>query len=152
MLAWLHVVCFFLSFCFLFFLFFTFRAWLQVVGLPQTLLSRSKDVRSSTKVEKESRHKFTSPKVPSLSYLFFKSVAQPPDTRKKRNCSRGGKIVCKMESSEEEDDFPSIERIIPQSNVDSLYQSHTEKVYSSSLFSFLTPTSVFCESDSVANC
>ncbi|KAB1222127.1 Exocyst complex component EXO84C [Morella rubra] len=32
-----------------------------------------------------------------------------------------------MESSEEEDDFPSIERIIPQSNVDSLYQSHTEK-------------------------
>ncbi|KAK7362501.1 hypothetical protein VNO77_04617 [Canavalia gladiata] len=32
-----------------------------------------------------------------------------------------------MESSEEEDDFPSIESIIPQSNVDSLYQSHTEK-------------------------
>lgn len=33
-----------------------------------------------------------------------------------------------MESSEEEDDFPSIESIIPQSKVDSLYQSHTEKV------------------------
>ncbi|GAU47292.1 hypothetical protein TSUD_94810 [Trifolium subterraneum] len=32
-----------------------------------------------------------------------------------------------MESSEEEDDFPSIERIIPQSKVDSLYQSQTEK-------------------------
>uniref|UniRef100_A0A0R0E5P4 Exocyst component Exo84 C-terminal domain-containing protein n=1 Tax=Glycine max TaxID=3847 RepID=A0A0R0E5P4_SOYBN len=32
-----------------------------------------------------------------------------------------------MESSEEEDDFPSIESIIPQSKVDSLYQSHTEK-------------------------
>ncbi|XP_028785182.1 exocyst complex component EXO84C [Neltuma alba] len=32
-----------------------------------------------------------------------------------------------MESSEEEDDFPSIEGIIPQSKVDSLYQSHTEK-------------------------
>ncbi|KAK7368284.1 hypothetical protein VNO80_10309 [Phaseolus coccineus] len=32
-----------------------------------------------------------------------------------------------MESSEEEDDFPCIERIIPQSEVDSLYQSHTEK-------------------------
>ncbi|XP_050263355.1 exocyst complex component EXO84C [Quercus robur] len=32
-----------------------------------------------------------------------------------------------MESSEEDDDFPSIERIIPQSKVDSLYQSHTEK-------------------------
>ena len=33
-----------------------------------------------------------------------------------------------MESSEEEDDFPSIESIIPQTKVDSLYQSHTEKV------------------------
>jgi hypothetical protein len=33
-----------------------------------------------------------------------------------------------MESSEEEDDFPSIESIIPQSKVDSLYQSQTEKV------------------------
>ncbi|OIV93320.1 hypothetical protein TanjilG_23092 [Lupinus angustifolius] len=32
-----------------------------------------------------------------------------------------------MESSEEEDDFPSIETIIPQSKLDSLYQSHTEK-------------------------
>ncbi|CAL0313606.1 unnamed protein product [Lupinus luteus] len=32
-----------------------------------------------------------------------------------------------MESSEEEDDFPSIETIIPQSKVDSLHQSHTEK-------------------------
>ncbi|ESW29787.1 hypothetical protein PHAVU_002G099100 [Phaseolus vulgaris] len=32
-----------------------------------------------------------------------------------------------MESSEEEDDFPCIESIIPQSKVDSLYQSHTEK-------------------------
>lgn len=32
-----------------------------------------------------------------------------------------------MESSEEEDDFPSIESIIPQTKVDSLYQSHTEK-------------------------
>ncbi|OIW10235.1 hypothetical protein TanjilG_27986 [Lupinus angustifolius] len=32
-----------------------------------------------------------------------------------------------MESSEEEDEFPSIESIIPQSKVDSLYQSHTEK-------------------------
>ncbi|KAJ7969284.1 exocyst complex component EXO84C [Quillaja saponaria] len=32
-----------------------------------------------------------------------------------------------MESSEEEDDFPSIENITPQSKVDSLYQSHTEK-------------------------
>ncbi|KAK9989252.1 hypothetical protein SO802_029491 [Lithocarpus litseifolius] len=32
-----------------------------------------------------------------------------------------------MESSEEDDDFPAIERIIPQSKVDSLYQSHTEK-------------------------
>ncbi|CAK8577373.1 unnamed protein product [Lathyrus sativus] len=32
-----------------------------------------------------------------------------------------------MESSEEEDDFPSIESIIPQSKVDSLYQSQTEK-------------------------
>ncbi|XP_061354730.1 exocyst complex component EXO84C [Gastrolobium bilobum] len=32
-----------------------------------------------------------------------------------------------MESSEEEDDFPSIESIIPQSKVDSLYQSNAEK-------------------------
>ncbi|KAJ4827518.1 hypothetical protein Tsubulata_038364 [Turnera subulata] len=32
-----------------------------------------------------------------------------------------------MESSEEEDDFPSIESITPQSKIDSLYQSHTEK-------------------------
>lgn len=32
-----------------------------------------------------------------------------------------------MESSEEDDDFPAIERIIPQSKVDSLYQSQTEK-------------------------
>lgn len=33
-----------------------------------------------------------------------------------------------MESSEEEEDFPSLESITPQSKVDSLYQSHTEKV------------------------
>ncbi|EEF31948.1 conserved hypothetical protein [Ricinus communis] len=32
-----------------------------------------------------------------------------------------------MESSEEDDDFPSIESITPQSKTDSLYQSHTEK-------------------------
>ncbi|WCJ28479.1 Exocyst complex component EXO84C [Euphorbia peplus] len=32
-----------------------------------------------------------------------------------------------MESSEEEDDFPSIESIIPQSKIDSLYQSFSEK-------------------------
>ncbi|KAL5773444.1 hypothetical protein ACOSP7_013030 [Xanthoceras sorbifolium] len=32
-----------------------------------------------------------------------------------------------MESSEEDDDFPSIETITPQSNIDSLYQSNTEK-------------------------
>lgn len=34
-----------------------------------------------------------------------------------------------MESSEEDDDFPSIESITPQSKIDSIYQSHTEKVY-----------------------
>jgi hypothetical protein len=33
-----------------------------------------------------------------------------------------------MESSEEDDDFPFIESITPQSKIDSLYQSHTEKV------------------------
>lgn len=33
-----------------------------------------------------------------------------------------------MESSEEDDDFPSIESITPQSKVDSVHQSHTEKV------------------------
>ncbi|CAI0392681.1 unnamed protein product [Linum tenue] len=32
-----------------------------------------------------------------------------------------------MDSSEEEDDFPSIETITPQSKIDSTYQSHTEK-------------------------
>ncbi|KAK9014193.1 hypothetical protein V6N11_005360 [Hibiscus sabdariffa] len=32
-----------------------------------------------------------------------------------------------MESSEEEDDFPSIESITPQSKIDSVHQSHTEK-------------------------
>lgn len=32
-----------------------------------------------------------------------------------------------MESSEEDDDFPSIESITPQSKIDSIYQSHTEK-------------------------
>ncbi|KAJ6671899.1 EXOCYST COMPLEX COMPONENT 8 [Salix viminalis] len=32
-----------------------------------------------------------------------------------------------MESSEEEEDFPFIESITPQSEIDSLYQSHTEK-------------------------
>ncbi|KAJ6889182.1 exocyst complex component EXO84C-like [Populus alba x Populus x berolinensis] len=32
-----------------------------------------------------------------------------------------------MESSEEDDDFPFIESITPQSKIDSLYQSHTEK-------------------------
>ena len=41
-----------------------------------------------------------------------------------------GETEIVMESSEEEDDFPSIESIIPQSKVDSLYQSHTEKVRS----------------------
>ncbi|KAL5577602.1 hypothetical protein UlMin_020230 [Ulmus minor] len=32
-----------------------------------------------------------------------------------------------MESSEEDDDFPSIESITPQTKVDSIYQSHSEK-------------------------
>ncbi|KAE8725836.1 hypothetical protein F3Y22_tig00008013pilonHSYRG00033 [Hibiscus syriacus] len=32
-----------------------------------------------------------------------------------------------MESSEEEDDFPSIESITPHSKIDSIHQSHTEK-------------------------
>ncbi|KAK0575920.1 hypothetical protein LWI29_009158 [Acer saccharum] len=32
-----------------------------------------------------------------------------------------------MESSEEDDDFPSIENITPQSKIDSVYQSNTEK-------------------------
>ncbi|XP_071725170.1 exocyst complex component EXO84C [Rutidosis leptorrhynchoides] len=32
-----------------------------------------------------------------------------------------------MESSDEEDDFPSLESITPQTKIDSLYQSHTEK-------------------------
>ncbi|KAJ0080997.1 hypothetical protein Patl1_11825 [Pistacia atlantica] len=32
-----------------------------------------------------------------------------------------------MESSEEEDDFPAIESITPQSKIDSVFQSHTEK-------------------------
>ncbi|TXG75359.1 hypothetical protein E1A91_1Z022800v1 [Gossypium mustelinum] len=32
-----------------------------------------------------------------------------------------------MESSEEDDDFPSIESITPQSKIDSVHQSHTEK-------------------------
>lgn len=44
-----------------------------------------------------------------------------------------------MESSEEDDDFPSIERIIPQSKVDSLYQSHTEKVFLLSFYHLPTP-------------
>lgn len=52
-----------------------------------------------------------------------------------------------MESSEEEDDFPSIESIIPQSKVDSLYQSHTEKVRSSSNFS-INLNCLFCERSS----
>lgn len=33
-----------------------------------------------------------------------------------------------MESSEEEDDFPSIESVTPQSKIDTIYQSNTEKV------------------------
>lgn len=35
-----------------------------------------------------------------------------------------------MESSDEEDDFSSHEWITPQSKINSLYQSHTEKVLS----------------------
>lgn len=33
-----------------------------------------------------------------------------------------------MESSEEDEDFPSIENVTPQSKIDSLYQSDSEKV------------------------
>lgn len=33
-----------------------------------------------------------------------------------------------MESSEEEDDFPNIESVTPQSKIDSSYQSKFEKV------------------------
>lgn len=50
-----------------------------------------------------------------------------------------------MESSEEDDDFPSIESITPQSKVNSVYQSHTEKV--SSFFFSLIPRSIFGLSD-----
>ncbi|KAA8544779.1 hypothetical protein F0562_019517 [Nyssa sinensis] len=32
-----------------------------------------------------------------------------------------------MESSEEDDDFPSIESVTPQSKIDTIYQSKTEK-------------------------
>lgn len=44
----------------------------------------------------------------------------------------------KMESSEEEDDLPSIESITPQSKIDSVHQSLTEKVppFSLSLATF----------------
>lgn len=45
-----------------------------------------------------------------------------------------------MESSEEDDDFPSIESITPQSKIDSVYQSHTEKVY---IYAFFFPYSCF---------
>ncbi|GAA0150966.1 hypothetical protein LIER_09786 [Lithospermum erythrorhizon] len=33
----------------------------------------------------------------------------------------------RMESSEEEDDFPTIESVTPQSKIDTIFQSHTEK-------------------------
>lgn len=33
-----------------------------------------------------------------------------------------------VESSEEEDDFPSMESVTPQSKIDTVYQSKTEKV------------------------
>lgn len=33
-----------------------------------------------------------------------------------------------VESSEEEDDFPSMESVTPQSKIDTIYQSKTEKV------------------------
>lgn len=36
----------------------------------------------------------------------------------------------RIESSEEEDDFPSIESVTPQSKIDTIYQSNTEKVCS----------------------
>lgn len=34
-----------------------------------------------------------------------------------------------VESSEEEDDFPSMESVTPQSKIDTIYQSKTEKVH-----------------------
>lgn len=37
-----------------------------------------------------------------------------------------------VESSEEEDDFPSMESVTPQSKIDTVYQSKTEKVKSNS--------------------
>lgn len=46
-----------------------------------------------------------------------------------------------MESSEEEDDFPSIESITPQSKIDSVHQSLTEKVLF--FFSFSPSLSLF---------
>lgn len=47
-----------------------------------------------------------------------------------RKTQKVGKEVRKMrmESSEEEDDFPSIESVTPQSKIDTIYQSKTEKV------------------------
>ena len=41
---------------------------------------------------------------------------------------RRGDRFSEMESSDEEDDFMSHEWITPQSQVNSVYQSHTEKV------------------------
>ena len=34
----------------------------------------------------------------------------------------------RMESSEEDDDFPAIESVTPQHKIDTIYQSNTEKV------------------------
>lgn len=65
----------------------------------------------------------------SLSYASIAEASSP----KRAKANAEPKRKSKMESSEEDDDFPSIESITPQSKVDSLYQSHTEKVSSSSL-------------------
>lgn len=57
--------------------------------------------------------------------LVFSFTSSPSELSTTTHCFCE---LSKMESSEEEDDFPSIESIIPQSKVDSLYQSQTEKV------------------------
>lgn len=42
-----------------------------------------------------------------------------------------------MESSEEDDDFPSIESVTPQSKIDTFYQSKFEKVKKFKFISFI---------------
>ncbi|WOL18121.1 exocyst complex component EXO84C isoform X1 [Canna indica] len=116
----------------------------QILRQSSACFDKQMDTRmksSENTTETEAAHQFSAFKLGRS--LFGATKKQPFDLSSpswvstlEGRISRGGRKegegrrlsrIDQMESSEEEDDFPTHEWITPQSSINSIYQSHTEK-------------------------